>query len=174
MYNLYPVGANTVNPCLTCTSQSGARYSNSSYALPVNGATDAASLYITPLSLHLQELLQAVAAGGAINHALRVTIPVSFVNKSHIWPAMANAYGGGPIPYGARLRLKSSFNVSTFSPTAQVLLKQLQQYGIIVADIGLAWQINIDYEKFPASVISAPICALILAFLAARWKRGEP
>ena len=153
MYNLYDAG---VNPqCPTCTSASGVRYPSSSYDLPVNLATDAASLYLMPLSLHLQELQQAVAAGGAINHALRVTMPAGWISNSFIWPAMAVSGGGGPIPYGARFRLKSAFNISTFSPTAQVLLKQLQQYGVILADIGYQWQINIDYEKFPPSVLSA-------------------
>lgn len=155
MYNLYSIGANTVNPCLTCNSQGGVRYSNSSYVLALNGATDAAALYMLPLTLHMQELMQAVATGGTINHALRVTMPASWVNASFIWPAMRNAYGGGPIPYGARFRLKSSVNISAYSPVAQVLLKQLQQYGVIVADIGTAWEIDIDYEKFPANVLAA-------------------
>ena len=154
MYNLYDVGVNAAQ-CPTCTSQSGVRYPNSSYALPVNLATDAASLYLMPLSLHLQELLQAIATGGTINHALRVTMPAGWISNSFIWPAMAVAGGGGPIPYGARFRLKSGFNISTFSPTAQVLLKQLQQYGVILADIGFQWSITIDNNKFPPSVVSA-------------------
>ena len=147
MYNYYPAGTNTYNNCPACTSQSGVRYAGTNYQLAVNGGTDAASLYILPLSLHLQEVLNAVATGGTINHALRVTMPAGWISSSFIWPAMAMAPNGGAIPYGARFRLKSSFNISTFSPTAQVLLKQLQQYGVILADVGLQWQINIDADR---------------------------
>jgi hypothetical protein len=82
-------------------------------------------------------------------------MPAGWVSSSFIWPALRTAPSSGPVPYGARFRLKSGFNISTFSPTAQVLLKQLQQYGVIVADIGFQWQINVDYEKFPSSVLSA-------------------
>jgi hypothetical protein len=153
MYNLYAAGSNT--QCPNCTSQSGVRYSNTSYALAVNGATDAASLYILPLSLHIPELLQAAATGGTINHALRVTMPAGWVSNSFIWPAMRVAPSSGPIPYGARFRLKPSFNIATFSPIAQVLLRQLQQYGVILTDIGAQWQINFDYEKYSPSVHSA-------------------
>lgn len=37
---------------------------------------------------------------------------------------------------GMRLRLKSSFDISGFPPQSQVILKALQQYGMIMADNG--------------------------------------
>ena len=37
---------------------------------------------------------------------------------------------------GMRLRLKSSFDLSSYSATNQVILKAMQQYGLIVADNG--------------------------------------
>jgi hypothetical protein len=37
---------------------------------------------------------------------------------------------------GARLRLKASFNMSTYAPNMQVILKAMKIYGIILADIG--------------------------------------
>jgi hypothetical protein len=40
---------------------------------------------------------------------------------------------------GARFRLKASFNISTFSPQAQVVLRAMQQYGLILADNGSNW-----------------------------------
>jgi hypothetical protein len=140
-----------------CTALSGLRYSNSTYALPSNTSTDAAGLYIMPLSLHLQELLNAIATSGTINHALRFTLPNGYIKfNSFIWPATASSYaGGGIVPFGARFRLKSTFNISTFSPTAQILLTQLKQYGIFLADGGNNWQVTIDYAKWPQSVLAA-------------------
>src|SRR5580693_7043530 len=39
-------------------------------------------------------------------------------------------------PMGMRLRLKSSFDVSTFSATNQVILNAMKKYGMILADNG--------------------------------------
>ena len=71
MYQYYQVGLN--GSCPLCSSQSGVKYNASSYALPANGATDAAGMYLTPLVLRLQDVEQAIASGGTINHALRFT-----------------------------------------------------------------------------------------------------
>ncbi len=138
IYNLYPPGANK-DRCPACTSQSGVRYANTSNNLPA-GATDAAGMYIVPLSLHRDEIL-----GGKINHALRVTLLQSFVRNSHIWPAMAHAgYNKNDVlPFGARLRLKSSFISPSKNPITQELISQLKEYGMIVADIGSQWNLSI-------------------------------
>ena len=45
-------------------------------------------------------------------------------------------------PMGARFRLRGSFNISTFSPVNQVILKALQTYGMMIADNGSAWYIS--------------------------------
>jgi hypothetical protein len=163
MYNYYSAGQNA--PCANCTSQSGLRYANSTYDLPANGSTDAAGMYIMPLTLHAQEMEQAVATGGTINHALRFTLNAGYCASSFIWPATTMANDGGTVPFGARFRLKSSFNVSTFSPTAQILLKQLQQYGIILADGGYGWQVTIDATKWPES-FNAPFAEIQNAHIA--------
>jgi hypothetical protein len=171
MYNYFPsAAAMGAEGCATCTSQSGIRYPNSTYNLPTNGSTDAAGLYIMPLTLYLQELEQAVAIGGTINHALRFTLQNGYICGSstanacggnavgtrHIWPATAEALaGGGVVPYGARFRLKSSFNVSNFSPVAQILLTQLKQYGIILADGGYGWQIDTEDTRWPDNYMAA-------------------
>ena len=138
MYNFYPVGANTYNPCPQCNSQSGVRYSNTSYDLPL-GATDAAGLFLLPLSLHRDEIL-----AGAVRHALRVTVPASAVSARHVWPAIAHAgwNQNDVMPFGARVRLKSDYQLQTNNPYTQVLLTQLKQYGMIISDIGGAWEIQ--------------------------------
>jgi hypothetical protein len=138
IYNLYPPGTNTER-CPTCTSQSGVRYSNTSYALPL-GATDAAGLYITALGLHRDEILSR-----EIKHALGVTVRQPFVRNTHIWPATAHAgYNtSDTLPFGARLRLKSGFVSASKNPYTQALIEQLKKYGLIVADIGSQWNIFI-------------------------------
>ena len=45
-------------------------------------------------------------------------------------------------PMGTRIRLKASFDISGFPPQAQVILRALQQYGMILADSGAPWFIN--------------------------------
>jgi hypothetical protein len=63
-YQWYAVGLN--GRCSTCNSQSGLKYTTSSYSLPANGATDAAGMEITPLLLRVQEVERAIATGGTI------------------------------------------------------------------------------------------------------------
>ncbi len=43
---------------------------------------------------------------------------------------------------GMRLRLKSSFDVSTFSATNQVILNAMKKYGMIMADNGSSMYIS--------------------------------
>ena len=153
------LAAGTISGCPTCTAASGIQYQNSTYNLPntQGGGVDAAGLYAMPLTLRLQELENAVNTGGTINHALRFTLQNGYIQfNTFIWPATATtSAGGGVVPYGARFRLKSSFNTSGFSAIAQVLLKQLQQYGIILADGGYGWQITTEYTKWPPAYSAA-------------------
>jgi len=78
-------------------------------------------------------------AAGAINHAIRFTVPTTrqaFVLPATHW-ASSNTSTSAP-PMGARLRLKSSFDISGFSPANQVILTALKKYGMILADNGSA------------------------------------
>ena len=43
---------------------------------------------------------------------------------------------------GMRVRLKASFDISGFPPTARVILQALKTYGMIVADNGSDWFIS--------------------------------
>jgi hypothetical protein len=77
-------------------------------------------------------------ASGAINHAIRFTVPgteSAFVSPATHW---AGTDSKSPIPMGIRLRLKSTFNVSTFSANNQVVLNAMKKYGLILADNGSA------------------------------------
>jgi hypothetical protein len=43
---------------------------------------------------------------------------------------------------GLRVRLKASFDVSSFPPQARVVLVALQRYGMILADNGSNWYVS--------------------------------
>ena len=117
-----------------CNATSGANFGWNSYAALSNGSTDAASLPLAPLTLHLDEI-----KSGVIRHAMRFTLAGGYVNANPYWPANSgNGCGGctNSPPYGARFRLKASFDISTYSATAQVILTALKQYGMFLADAG--------------------------------------
>ena len=63
-------------------------------------------------------------------------------DTSYLWPARheAGAEANPDLPpMGARFRLKASFDISGYSPQAQVVLRAMQQYGLILADNGSNW-----------------------------------
>lgn len=153
IYDYYQPSENSA--CPKCNSQSGIRYSGSDYALAAT-STSAAGTFYLPLSLHLQEVAEALASGGSINHALGFTLANGVIKRAYTWPATSNAgsWGSGP-PYGARFRLKASFDTSRFSEEAQLLLRQLKEYGVILTDGGYPWQIAADDGKWPVNIQKA-------------------
>jgi hypothetical protein len=114
---------------------SGATWDLSSNAMRPIGWTsaDAAGLPITPLLLRPDEIL-----AGTIAHAIRFT---AHCTSTYIWPAshQAGSCSTAFPPMGARFRLRSSFDISTFSPTTQVVLRAFQRYGLVLADNGSDW-----------------------------------
>jgi hypothetical protein len=101
-------------------------------------SADAAGLPIFPGLARYDEV-----AAGAINHALRFTAPQT--QKAFVWPARHQASSITDTnypPMGQRFRLKASFNIATFSPQTQVVLRALQQYGMTLADNGSAWYVS--------------------------------
>ncbi len=99
-------------------------------------STDAAGLSVFAGLLRYDEV-----AAGAINHALRVTVAntKSDLNGGYFVAPATHAAGNSASTgniIGMRLRLKASFNISGFSAANQVILKAMQQYGLIVADNG--------------------------------------
>ena len=101
-------------------------------------SADAAGLPIFPGLARYDEF-----AAGAIKHALRFTAPQT--QKAFVWPGRHYASSitdPNYPPMGQRFRLKSSFNISAFSPQTQVVLTALKQYGMILADNGSAWYVS--------------------------------
>ncbi|HEX7288488.1 MAG TPA: hypothetical protein VF532_20050 [Candidatus Angelobacter sp.] len=96
-------------------------------------SADAAGLPIFPGLVRFDEV-----AAGAINHAIRFTVPgtkSAFVSPATHW---AGTNSSSPIPMGLRLRLKSTFDVSKFSAANQVILNAMKKYGLLLADNGSA------------------------------------
>ncbi len=119
------------------TAGSGAIWNLDSNALRPAGWTsaDAAGLPILPGLVRYDEV-----QSGAITHAIRMTAEAT--DASYLWPARHEAgTSSNPNlpPMGARFRLKASYNISGYSPQAQVVLRAMQQYGLILADNGSNW-----------------------------------
>jgi hypothetical protein len=93
-------------------------------------SADAAGLAIFPGLVRYDE-----AYGSAeITHAFRVTVRAT---NGYVWPASHRAGStAGALPMGARLRLKSSKSLSTYTAAVQRIFRAMQRYGLIVADNG--------------------------------------
>ena len=99
-------------------------------------SADAAGL---PISAHMFTADEIQA--GAIEHAIRFILPNSLMRADiYVHPAThstgATSGGSNAPPYGARMRLKASANISGLKPAAQVVAKALQKYGMILSDGG--------------------------------------
>jgi len=119
------------------TAGSGAIWNLDSNALRPAGWTsaDAAGLPILPGLVRYDEV-----QSGVITHAIRMTAETT--DTSYIWPARHEAgTASNPDlpPMGARFRLKANFDISGYSAQAQVVLRAMQQYGLILADNGSNW-----------------------------------
>jgi hypothetical protein len=104
-------------------------------------SADAAGLPILTGLVRPEEGLPANQGGlGAINHALRMTLGSSIVSKQYIYPASHIVTRSGQVPFGARFRLMNTPAVNNLiaamGPQAQVIARAMQQYGLILADIG--------------------------------------
>ena len=79
---------------------------------------------------------------GEINHAIRFILPNDRIRKGQlVLPATHSGVGKGTptadtVPYGARLRLKASVDISGLKPGAQVVARALKKYGMFLADGG--------------------------------------
>jgi len=101
-------------------------------------SADAAGLPIFPGLVRYDEV-----AAGAIDHAIRFTLQstsAGFVPPASHWAA--NSTDTYASPMGARLRLKSSFDVSGYSAANQVILNAMKKYGLILADNGSSMYIS--------------------------------
>jgi hypothetical protein len=93
-------------------------------------SADAAGLAILPGLVRYDE-----AFGTAeIRHAFRVTVRST---NGYVYPASHRAGSTtGALPMGARLRLKASKSLTSYTPEVQRIFRAMQKYGLIVADNG--------------------------------------
>jgi len=110
---------------------SGAIFDLSSNTRRPEGWTsaDAAGLAILPGLVRYDE-----AVRGPIRHALRMTVRRT---NGYVWPASHRAgTTSGALPMGARLRLKSTKDLSRYPTYIQNIFRGMQTHGLIVADNG--------------------------------------
>lgn len=117
-------------------ASSGAIFDLTSDALRTKDWTsaDAAGLPIFPGLVRYEEVLK-----GVIDHPIRFTLQKSNINPSYISPARhsVNSTGGQyALPFGARIRLKANFDISSYSATNKIILSAMKKYGLILADVG--------------------------------------
>ncbi len=99
-------------------------------------SADAAGLPIFPGLVRYDEV-----AAGAIHHAFRMTVAHTKSDANGGYFVAPATHGAGNNSgtdniMGMRLRLKASFDISTFSAANQVILTAMKNYGMIVADNG--------------------------------------
>lgn len=139
LYELFAVYPPTLSGAWKAGS--GAVFDLSSNALRPAGWTsaDAAGLPIFPGLVRYDEVVEL----GVIRHALRFT--VSRTRRGYVFPARhwASSDTSPELPpMGMRVRLKASFDISGFPPSARVILQALKTYGMMVADNGGDWFIS--------------------------------
>ncbi|MEP7025434.1 MAG: hypothetical protein ABJB47_16880, partial [Actinomycetota bacterium] len=147
------------------TAGSGAIWDLQSNALRPSGWTsaDAAGLPILPGLLNFSQVKAAVQAGVPITHAIRFT--ADRTRNQFVWPARHQAGSSGSQnvpPMGARFRLKASFRVSGFCRNsapyckdAKAVLREMQHYGLILADNGSNWYFQGTAQpRWPDALIS--------------------
>jgi hypothetical protein len=142
---LYELYLGVLNPDGSWNAYSSAKWSLLSNALRPSGWTsaDTAGLPILAGLLKYDEV-----QSGHINHAIRFTAP--HTQRAFVWPARHFASSSSDTnlpPMGQRFRLKASFDVSGFSPQMQTILNAMKTYGLILADNGLAWEMQVNNDS---------------------------
>jgi serine/threonine-protein kinase len=114
-------------------------------------SADAAGFPMAPLLFNADEVFAATqVANGDLGHAIRFILPNARMARDTSLPGAVSGrlyvrpatHAGGPsgpvgsVPYGARLRLRADFPMTNYNAAAQVLLRTMQRYGMVLADGG--------------------------------------
>ena len=119
-------------------------------------SADAAGLSILAGLARPDEGLPVDQGGqGAIDHALRLTLPAGDVNPQYVYPAshmVDESQGSDNLPLGARLRLMDNTTVNDIingtsttpgmPPESKIIAQAMQKYGLVLADIGSAMYVT--------------------------------
>ena len=139
LYELY--GAHPARGGEGWRADSGAIFDLNSNKLRPAGWTsaDAAGLPILPGLVRYDEVMEEKNIG----HALRFTCERT--RRAYAAPAthFASRLTDPALPpMGMRVRLKADYDISGFPPAAQVILKALKKYGMLLADNGGDWFVS--------------------------------
>lgn len=119
-------------------------------------SADAAGFPIAALLFNADDIRTALTHPNAtdqhLGHAIRFILPNNRMASLPDGPDSGSArdpiyvrpasHAGGPsgptgsVPYGSRLRLRGNFPMTNYSAAAQVILRTMQKYGIVLADGG--------------------------------------
>ena len=112
-------------------------------------SADAAGFPIAALAPNADDVAAAAMTSGDLGHAIRFILPnVRMASDIALGGVQGRLYvrpathAGGPngpadsVPYGARMRLRSDFNFTGYNAAAQVILRTMQRYGIVLSDGG--------------------------------------
>jgi autotransporter-associated beta strand protein len=119
-------------------------------------SADAAGLSILAGLARPDEGIPVTQGGqGAINHALRMTLPSGDVNPQYVYPGshmVSTSQGSDNLPLGARLRLMNNTTVNNLingtpnspgmPPESKIIAQAMQKYGLVLADIGSAMYVT--------------------------------
>jgi len=121
------------------TAANGAIFPLGSNALRPDGWTsaDAAGLPILPGLVRYEEV-----AAGEIKHAIRFTLNSTYQGYIHPATHAAGQSNSALPPMGLRVRLKASFDASSFTGATLVVITAMKKYGLILADNGSNWYIS--------------------------------
>ena len=93
-------------------------------------------------------------ASGTINHAISTTVLAGNITTAYTGAAShaqcCGAWSTNQIPFGAKLRLKSTFNSSGYPASCAPLWPAMQNYGLIVVDGGTNGALRQRYRQFVA------------------------
>lgn len=124
-------------------------------------SADAAGFPIAPLLFNADEVAAAAAQpDGDLGHAIRFILPNPRMasdialggvsGRLYVRPGTHAGAPSGPaasVPYGARLRLRSDFPMTGYNAAAQVILRTMQRYGIVLADGGTV-ALNAESDRY--------------------------
>jgi len=150
-------------------------------------SADAAGFPIAPLLFNADEVYAATQiTNGDLGHAIRFILPNARMASNDPAPNTTRripvyvrpaSHAGGPsgppstVPYGSRLRLRADFPVHLYNAAAQVILRTMQRYGIVLSDGGNIaltaeddlytthkWaELNINSRLFDQAVPGSPV-----------------
>jgi serine/threonine-protein kinase len=113
-------------------------------------SADAAGFPIAALLFNADEVAAAIPANGDLGHAIRFILPNPRIARDFSLPGSTGgrlyvrpaSHAGGPtgpvgtVAYGSRLRLRADFPFTNYNAAAQVILRTMQRYGIVLSDGG--------------------------------------